>query len=82
MYSISAVQHDKKVYVMAGSAPDDIYHQVYCYNISTDEWEQLPPHKHIQGILQVINGYLTIIGGRNQNTNMATNNVSTLINNN
>ena len=82
MYNISAVLHDKKVHIMAGDAPDgDTYDHVYCYNITTDQWEQLPPHKYIQGILQIINGHLTVIGGWDDNTNMATNNVSTLINN-
>ena len=67
---------------MAGDAPDgDTYDHVYCYNITTDQWEQLPPLKYIQGILQIINGHLTVIGGWDDNTNMATNNVSTLINN-
>ena len=82
MYDISAVLHDRKVYIMAGEVPDDdTYDHVYCYNITTDQWEQLPPHKYIQGRLQIINGHLTVIGGWNINTNMATNNVSTLINN-
>ena len=83
MYSISTVRHDEKVYIMAGGAPDyDTRTLVYCFNISTDKWEQLPPYKRIQGKLQVINGHLTIIGGWDRSTNMATNNVSTLINDN
>ena len=82
MYNTSAVQHDKKVYIMAGTAPDiDTHYQVYYYSIMGDQWGLLPPHKHIQGRLQVISGHLTIIGGWDENANMATNNVSTLINN-
>ena len=82
MYYVSAVLLDEKVYIMAGCASDDdILFHVYCYDSCTYEWEQLPSHKHIQGILQVINDYLTIIGGWDVNANMATNNVSTLINN-
>jgi len=57
---------------MAGVAPDHgILGHVYSYDSSTDQWKQLPPHKNIQGILQVINGHLTIIGGWDQNTNKA-----------
>ena len=85
VYAISAVLHDKKVYIMAGDAPDkDTYYHVYCYNITTDQWEQLPPPGHYKGILQIIDGKLTVIGGRDT-TNMsvirATNKVSTFINN-
>ena len=85
MYAISTVLHDKKVYIMAGDAPDnDTHYHVYCYNITTDQWEQLPPPGHYRGILQMIDGKLTVIGGRDT-TNMsvmrATNKVSTFINN-
>ena len=82
MYGISAVLHDKKVYIMAGSAPDDdtLYH-VYCYNITTDQWEQLPPPGHYMGILQIIDGKLTVIVGVDNVTKKATNKVTSYINN-
>ena len=82
MYSISAVLHDKKVYIMAGSTPDgDTYHHVYCYNITTDQWEQLPPPGHHMGRLQIIDGKLTVISGRDNVTKKITNKVTTYINN-
>ena len=82
MYTISAVLHDKKVYIMAGMAPDDDTHyHVYCYNITTDQWEQLPPPGHYYGILQMIDGKLTVIGGRDNVTKKRTNKVTTYINN-
>ena len=85
MYYISAVLHDKKVYIMAGIAPDDdTYFHVYCYNITTDHWEQLPPPGHHMGILQIIDGKLAVIGGHdisNMSAMRATNKVSTFINN-
>jgi len=82
MYNTSAVQHDKKVYVMAGEAPDnDTYYQVYCYNIMSDQWEQLPSPCHYKGILQIIDGKLTVIGGRDSVTKKFSNKVTTYINN-
>jgi len=82
MYNISAVLHDKKVYIMAGCTPDDATHyHVYCYDLDTDEWELLPPHKYIQGVLIIINGKLTILGGWDTHTNNSTNNVSTFLSN-
>ena len=82
MYDISAVLHDKKVYIMAGGVPDDDTHyHVYCYNITTDQWEQLPPPGHYYGILQMIDGKLTVIGGRDNVTKKRTNKVTTYINN-
>ena len=86
MYQISAVLHDKKVYIMAGSAPgDDTLYHVYCYNVDTDQWGQLPPPGHCMGTLQIIDGKLTAIGGRDISiisAKRATNKVSTFINNN
>ena len=83
MYNISAVLHDKKVYIMAGDSPDrNTYYHVYCYNITTDQWEQLPPPGHSRGTLQVIDGKLTVIGGRDNVTKKRTNKVTTYINNN
>jgi len=85
MYSISAVLHDKKVYIMAGIAPDnDTKHQVYCYSITTNRWEQLTPPGHYRGTLQIIDDKLTVIGGQDIVTNKRTNKVSThvTVNNN
>ena len=81
MYTISAVQHHKKVYIMAGDAPDDdTLDRVYCYNIATDDWEQLPPPGHYNGRLTIINSKVAVIGGVDNVTNKVTNKVSTHIN--
>ena len=67
---------------MAGVAPDyDTRAQIYWYDIPTDQWEYLPPYKHIQGKLQIINSKLTIIGGWDRTTNKPTSDVLTYINN-
>ena len=83
MYNISAVLHDKKVYIMAGASPDyNAYEHVYCYNITTDQWKQLPSPGHYMGALQTIDSKLIVIGGRDNVTDKITNKVSTYINNN
>ena len=82
MYCVSAVLHNENVYIMASGAPDDDTLQyVFTYDISSNHWDKLPPPGHIQGILQIIGGKLSVIGGWDTNTDEATNKVSTFINN-
>ena len=72
-----AVQ-DKNVYVSGCDSPvGDAYHQIYVYNINTDQWGQLPPPGHYYGIPHIIGGRLAIIGGCLSATKKVTNKVST-----
>ena len=71
-----AVQHHK-IYVTGDSPVEDAYHQVYVYDINTDQWGQLPPSGHYYGIPHIIGGKLVIIGGRLSATKKMTNKVST-----
>ena len=72
-----AVQHHK-IYVTGGDSPvEDADHQVYVYDINTDQWGQLPPPGHYYGIPHIIGGRLAIIGGRLSATKKRTNKVST-----
>ena len=83
MYLASAVLHNEKVHVMAGDAPDyDTYDYVYTYDIHSNHWDTLPPPGHYQGVLQIIDGKLSVIGGVDTSTHKVTNKVSTFINNN
>ena len=78
----SAVLHNEKVHVLAGLAPDDdTSRYVYTYDISSNHWDRLPPPGHAFGVLQIIDGKLSVIGGRDTNAGDATNKVSTFINN-
>ena len=82
MYLASAVLHNEKVHVMAGNAPDvDTLHYVFSYDISSDHWDRLPPPGHIAGVLQIIDGKLSVIGGKDTKKGEITNKVSTFINN-
>ena len=71
-----AVQHHK-IYVTGDSPVEDAKHQVYIYDINTDQWDQLPPSGHYYGIPHIIGGKLVIIGGRLSATKKRTNKVST-----
>ena len=81
MYAASAVLHNEKVHVMAGDAPDnDILRYVFSYDISSNHWDRLPPPGHTFGVLQIIDGELSVIGGLDTNKKF-TNKVSTFLNN-
>ena len=80
----SAVLHNEKVYVMAGPAPDkNTRHYVFAYDISSNHWDRLPPPGHLGGVLEIIDGKLSVIGGTDTNIDQLpiTNKVSTFINN-
>jgi len=72
----TAVQYHK-VYVTGDSPIEDAKHQVYVYDINTDQWGQLPPSGHYYGIPHIIGGKLAIIGGCLSATKKMTNKVST-----
>jgi len=71
-----AIQHHK-MYITGNSPIEDAVHQVYVYDINTDQWDKLPPSGHYYGIPHVIGGKLVIIGGRLSATKKRTNKVST-----
>ena len=82
MYLASAGLHNEKVHVMAGMASDgDTLRYVYTYDIHSNHWDTLPPPGHAHGVLQIIDGKLSVIGGWDTNTDEVTNKVSTFINN-
>ena len=73
---VTIQQH--KIYVTSIDSPvEDARHQVYLYNINTDQWGQLPPPGHYYGTPHIIDGRLAIIGGRLSATKKITNKVST-----
>ena len=71
-----ALQHHK-IYVTGYGPVEDALHQLYVYNINTDQWGQLPPSGHYLGVPYIIGGRLAIIGGRLSATKKMTNKVST-----
>ena len=65
-------------YVTGGDSPiEDAIHQVYVYDVNTDQWDQLPTSGHYYGIPHIIGGKLVIIGGCLSANKKRTNKVST-----
>ena len=76
--SVAVSSTGDKVYVTAGSAPDDsTKNDVYCYDTNTDHWTVLPQPGHCCGILYILDDRLTIFGGDNPVTYKAFNKVTT-----
>ena len=71
-----AVQHHK-VYATGLSPVEDAKHQVYVYNIDSNQWDQLPPSGHFSGVPHIIGDKLAIIGGHLSASKKMTNKVST-----
>ena len=71
-----AVQHHK-IYVAGDSPVEDAIHQVYVYDINTDQWGQLPPSGCYYGVPHIIGRKLVIIGGCLSATKKMTNKIST-----
>jgi len=72
-----AVQYHKMYMTYADGPVEGALHQVYVYDINTDQWGQLPPSGHYFGIPHIIGGKLSIIGGHLSATKKMTNKVST-----
>lgn len=80
LYGASVALHDNKVYAMAGGASDkDTYSEVFVYDVHHDQWDKLPLSGHRRGILQIIDGNLTIFGGLDNTTKKITSKVTTFI---
>ena len=78
MYNSSVVVDDNNVYVTADSTPEDETHNnVYQYNITTDQWNTLPPPGHCQGVLCMVDSSLSIFGGCDSVTYKTLHKVST-----
>ena len=64
MYGASVASDGEQIFVMAGSSPEnDVLSRVLCYDSEIDKWDDLPQPGQYWGILHIIDGKLTIIGG-------------------
>ncbi|XP_065893221.1 uncharacterized protein [Dysidea avara] len=77
-YDASVAVDGNNVYVTAGAATeDDMYNNVYQYNVITDQWSPLPRPGHKMGILCMMDNNLSIFGGDDPINNNRINKVST-----
>ena len=77
LYGACVAVQNHKIYVTGFSPVADAVHQVYVYNINTDQWGQLPPSGHHYGTSYIIGEKIVIIGGCLSINNKMTNKVST-----
>ena len=78
LYAAHAVIKEQKVYVAGGdSLFENTKNQIFVYDLTSDQWDELPPSGHYYGIPHIIGGKLAIVGGRLSATMRMTNKVST-----
>ena len=77
LFSVHVAVHHHKIFVTGNSPVKYTKHQVYVYDINTDQWGQLPPLEQCLGIPHIIGDKLAIIGGYNSATSKMTNKIST-----
>ena len=63
LFDVHVAVHGHKIYVTGKSPVEIAMHQVYVYNINTDQWNWMPPSGHYGGIPHIIGDKLAIIGG-------------------
>ena len=77
LYHVHVAVYGHKIYMTGRSPVERAEHQVYVYNINTDQWGQLLSPGHYGGIPHIIGDKLAIIGGRLSSNGKRTNKVST-----
>ena len=77
MYSASVAVSNGTIYCTGVTPNVDNQNEVYCYDIRTDQWKQLPRPGHRLGVIHMVDDKLTIFGGRDSTTNKIHNKVTT-----
>ena len=64
MYGASVASDGEQIFVMAGSSPEnDVLSRILSYDSENDKWDDLPQPGQYWGILHIVDGKLTVIGG-------------------
>ena len=77
MYDAYVAVSNGTIYCSGSTPKVDNEHEVYCYDIRTDQWKQLPRPGHRLGVIHMVDDKLTIFGGRDSITNKHHNKVTT-----
>ena len=77
MYAAYVAVSNGTIYCTGTTPNEDNQHEVYCYDIRTDQWKQLPRLGHRWGVIHMVDDKLTIFGGRDSTTNKHHNKVTT-----
>ena len=77
MYDVYVAVSKSTIYC-TGSCPNiDNENEVYCYNTQSNQWKQLPRPGHRLGVIHIVDGKLTIFGGRDSNSDQIHDKVTT-----
>ena len=77
MYDAYVAVSNGTIYCTGSTPNEDNQHEVYCYDIRTDQWKQLPRPGHHLGVIHMVDDKLTLFGGRDSTTNKYHNKVTT-----
>ena len=78
MHGASVAVNEQNIYVTDTNSPhNNPRNDVYCYNMGSNQWKELPRPKQHYFVLLMINGQLNTIGGEDSVTCSLSNKVST-----
>ena len=77
MYDAYVSMSNETIYCTGTSPNVDNEQLVYCYDIRTDQWKQLPRPGHRLGVIHMVDNKLTIFGGMEPHTSNLHNKVTT-----
>ena len=77
MYSAYVAVSNGTIYCTGTTRNQNNWHDVYCYDIKSNQWKQLPRPGHSLGVLHMVDDKLTIFGGTDSTTGKYHNKVTT-----
>ena len=77
MYDAYVAVSNGTIYCTGSTPNEDNQYEVYCYDIRTNQWKQLPRPGHRLGVIHMVDDKLTIFGGRHSTTDEFHNKVTT-----
>ena len=77
MYDAYVAASNRTIYCTGSTPNDDNKHDVYNFDIRSNQWKQLPRPGHCLGVIHMVDDKLTIFGGRDPVTNNRHNKVTT-----
>ena len=77
MYDAYVAASNGTIYCTGTTPNDDHQHEVYCYDIRSNQWKQLPRPGHRLGVIHMVDDKLTIFGGIDSTTDKHHNKVTT-----
>ena len=77
MYDAYVAVSNGTIYCTGSCPSEDKQHNVYSYDIKSNQWKQLPRPEHYLGVIHMVDDKLTIFGGMDSTTYNIHNKVTT-----